>query len=431
MRTHYANQLSAQDDGKEVVVAGWVHELRNMGKIAFMLVRDHSGIVQITAKKGIVDDAIMSEMNLPKESVVLVKGKVKANKEAKNGFEIVPAGITNLNPLSSEIPFEVTGKVPAEIDVRLDHRHIDLRRLESKSIFNIQSSILRSFRETLQLEGFQEIVTPIIVEAATEGGTDLFEVKYFEKKAYLTQSPQLYKQLAVIGGMDRIFMITKAMRAEKHNTVYHLNESTQMDIEMGFADHTDAIRMLKKVAAGIINNVIKWNGNDLEQLSVKLQRADPDSIKEITYREAIDALAKENEQLKFGDDLNRKDEEELCRIYGDILMVKEYPTAARAFYSMPKEGDEEVCNSFDLLYKGLEISSGAQRIHIPSMLMDALKGRGINPDEFEFYINAFRNGAPPHAGWSIGLERMTMKLTNMPNIRECSMFPRDRTRVTP
>ncbi|MFP3278420.1 MAG: aspartate--tRNA(Asn) ligase [Candidatus Micrarchaeota archaeon] len=428
LRTHYINELDQKLDGKEVTLCGWVHEVRNIGKIIFMLLRDKTGIVQVTAKEGLVSKELMRSMDLPKESVVMVKGIVSKSAEAKKGFEIIPKEVINLNPLSGKIPFEVTGKVPAELDVRLEYRYIDLRRLETSAIFKIESTMLQAFRNTLLKEGFTEIRTPSIVAAATEGGTDLFPVTYFEKVAYLSQSPQLYKQLAVIGGFDKVFMIVPVFRAEKHNTTEHLNEITQMDIEMGFADHNDAIRMLKKVGLSIIKEVKKRNAEELETLGVSLDIPKPVEVK---YKDVVKKINENGLHIEFGEDLKREHEVLLAKLYGDFVILKEYPTKVRAFYTMPNEKDPEVSNSFDLIYKGLEVSSGAQRIHIPQLLEEAIRKRGMDPKNFEFYINAFRHGAPPHAGWSIGLERFAMKITNMPNIRECSLFPRDRTRVTP
>lgn len=415
-------------DGKEVVVSGWVHEVRNIGKIVFILLRDHTGICQIVGKEGMVDAGVIKSMSLPKESVIMVKGTVRASKESKTGFEIAPLEITNLNPLESAIPFEVTGKVPADIDVRLDNRHIDLRRLETTAIFNIQSAILNSFKSTMLKNGFTEIRTPALVEESTEGGADLFTVQYFEKMAYLAQSPQLYKQLAVIGGIDRAFMIVPAFRAEKHNTIYHLNEVTQMDAELGFADHHDAISLLKKTVKNILSDLSKKNTRDLETLKATLPKP---VIKEITYTKALSVLNKNGHPIEFGEDFNREHEAELCRLVGEILVVKEYPSSIRAFYSMPNGKDSRLSNSFDMLFKGAEISSGAQRIHIPEVLVQSIRDHGLDPSNFDFYINAFKQGAPPHAGWSIGLERITMMVTNSQNIRECSLFPRDRVRLKP
>ena len=428
LRSHYINELNAQMEGKEVSLCGWVHEVRNIGKIVFMLLRDNTGIVQVTAKEGVVNKEIMEKMDLPKESVVMVKGIVSKNSEAKKGFEIIPKEVIDLNPLSSKIPFEVTGKVPADLDVRLEYRYIDLRRRETTAIFKIESTILQTFRSILYKSGFTEIRTPSIVAAATEGGTELFPVTYFERIAYLSQSPQLYKQLAVIGGLDKVFMIVPVFRAEKHNTTEHLNEITQMDIEMGFANHEDVIKVLKKVGVGIIKEVKKKNAQELEELGVDLKVPKP---VEVTYTKALERLNQNGISIEFGEDLKREHEEMIAKLYGDFVVLKGYPTKVRAFYTMPNEKNPEISNSFDLIYKGLEISSGAQRIHIPQLLEEAIRKRGMDPKNFEFYINAFRQGAPPHAGWSIGLERFAMKITNKSNIRECSLFPRDRTRVTP
>jgi len=428
LRTHYISELSSALDGKEVTVCGWVHESRNVGKIIFLLVRDGTGIVQIVGKEGITNPGVMKGMDLQKESVVRVTGIVKANSEAKKGFEIYPSNVENLNPLKETMPFDVTGKVPVDLDVRLNYRYIDIRRGSVHPIFRIESTILNAFRSFFIKRGFDEIRTPSIVAEATEGGADLFSIDYFERKAYLAQSPQLYKQLAVIGGFDKVFMTVPVFRAEKFNTVYHINESTQMDIEIGFADHNDAIKLLKSTAKYMVNEVRKRNADDLSALGLELKAP---VVKEVTYSKAVEKLNENGVKMEYGSDFSREHEQELSRIYGELLVVKFYPTKVRAFYSMPNEKSPEISNSYDLIYRGLEVSSGAQRIHLPDLLVEAIKRRGLNPDNFKFYIDAFKRGAPPHAGWSIGLERFTMSLTHSENIRECSMFPRDRTRIAP
>lgn len=428
IRTHYVNEITADMSGEEVVLAGWVHEVRETAKITFLILRDSTGLIQIVGKLGDTDAKIIKAMSLPKESVILVKGIVKANREAKKGFEIIPKGITNLNPLSGKVPFEVTGKVPADIDVRLNNRTIDLRRLETAALFKIQSTILQAFSSYFSEKGFTQIRTPTLVAEATEGGSDVFEVKYFDRKAYLAQSPQLYKQLALIGGMDKVFMIMPVFRAEKSNTTAHLTEVTQMDIEVAFADADDVIKLLSGVVTSIIKEVITRNKDELQLLGSTLKVP---NVKIVTYKDAVEALSKRGEKIKLGNDFNRENEARLEEIYGEAVIVRDYPTAVRAFYSMPKEEDEEYSNSFDFIYKGLEISSGAQRVHVPELLEKALKKKGLDPKNFEFYINAFRVGAPPHAGWSIGLERLTMLITGVKNIREAALFPRDPKRLTP
>ncbi|MGC8648868.1 MAG: aspartate--tRNA(Asn) ligase [Candidatus Micrarchaeia archaeon] len=428
LRSYFIKELSKEMDGKKVTLAGWVHEVRETAKITFLLLRDSTGIVQIVGKEGVVLPEIIKQMSLPKESVVQITGTIKANSMAKIGFEIIPEQIINLNPLSSSIPFEVTGKVPAEIDVRLNYRYIDLRRLSTRSIFKIESTILSSFVKLFSKEGFTQIRTPGIIAEASEGGSELFEVKYFEKTAYLAQSPQLYKQLAIIGGLDKVFVIVPVFRAEKSNTVYHLTESTQMDIEMGFAKADDAIMYLKKAVLSVLKDIKRKNAEDLEALGVKLEIP---KIKTVTYSQVIDKLKNKGFNIEFGSDISREHEAGIQEVFGDAVVVKDFPTMSRAFYSKPKEDNPELCESYDFIYKGLEISSGAQRIHEPNALIEALKKRNLNPNNFEFYINAFRCGAPPHAGWSIGLERFAMRITNASNIRECSLFPRDRKRITP
>ncbi|MGC8652012.1 MAG: aspartate--tRNA(Asn) ligase [Candidatus Micrarchaeia archaeon] len=428
LRDHYIGELTQEMDGKSVTIAGWVHEVRETAKITFMLVRDRTGIVQVIGKEGAVSTELIEKMSMPKESVVLVKGRISRNAEARNGFEIIPDHIENLNPLSTSIPFEVTGKVPADLDVRLDYRYIDLRRLTTKAIFNIESTVLNTFASMYSKKGFTQIRTPSIIAEASEGGAELFPVKYFEKDAYMAQSPQLYKQLAVIGGLDKVYMIVPVFRAEKSNTTYHLTESTQMDIEMGFADDNDAVRELAYAVTGIVKAVRKNNQADLETLGVELEVP---KVKVVTYSKVIEKLKSNGYEIEFGSDISREYEAGIQKVYGDAVIVREFPTALRAFYSMPKEDNPKLSKSYDFIYKGLEISSGAQRIHKAEMLVEALKKRNLDPSRFEFYINAFRCGAPPHAGWSIGLERIAMRITGSNNIRECSMFPRDRKRITP
>jgi aspartyl-tRNA synthetase len=290
--------------------------------------------------------------------------------------------------------------------------------------------MLHSFRERLCQLGFTEINPPCIVSAATEGGTELFPVEYFERKAFLAQSPQLYKQLAVIGGMDRVFMTTPVFRAEKHNTTTHLNELLSLDIEMGFADHNDAMGVLEDVIKHITSDVLNSCSEELRLLGAELKV--PEKVGKHTYTDVVELLNKNGDKMPWGADFNREQESKAAELLGEeIFFITEWPTKSRAFYSMPKEGDPKMCNAFDLMYGGLEIASGAQRIHLPKLLVEQLTSRGLNPKEFEFYVNAFRMGAPPHAGWAIGAERLAMKLCNRDNIRECALFPRDRNRITP
>ena len=427
MRSHYINAAKKE---KEATVAGWVYDIRDLGKLKFVLIRDRSGILQVTAKKGVVSDAILEAMKCNREDVVICKGKLVPNKIAPDGIEMIPDHFEILNKIERKLPIDTTDAVPSELDTRLDHRYLDLRRKKISAIFTIKALVAKAFRESLMNQQFVEIHPSCITGAATEGGTDVFPIQYFENLAFLVQSPQLYKQMAVIGGFDRVFMTVPVFRAEKHNTTTHLNEVVQMDIEMGFADHTDAMEVLENVVTHILKTIQMEAKEELKTLGVELLV--PKKINRYTYTELIEKLNKAGFKMKQGEDFSKDAEKKLEEILGEELyIIYEWPTTIRAFYSMPSEKDEKKCNAFDLIYRGLEISSGAQRTHKIEILEDQLNKRGLDPYKFEFYLNAFRMGAPPHAGWSIGLERLTMKICKLDNIREAVLFPRDRTRLHP
>ncbi len=429
-RTHYIADAK-KHQGEKIKIAGWVHDFRDLGKLKFVLVRDITGIMQVTMKKGIVSEEVLAAVNVNREDVVVFEGEVKENKIAPDGVEIIPETFELLNKVERKLPVDPTGKVPSELDTRLDNRYIDLRKQDISLIFRTKSIAVRAFREKLEELRFIEIHPSEITGAATEGGADVFQLQYFENKAYLVQSPQLYKQLAVIGGFDRVTMAMPVFRAEKHNTTSHLNEITQMDIEMGFADHNDAMNILEEVMIHILNRVKNEVGEEIKKTFGKEVQV-PKKVQRYIYTELVEKLNKNGFEMKHGSDFTKEAEKKLDELLGDELyFIYDWPTKVRAFYSMPDEKNEEICHAFDLLYRGLEISSGAKRIHLPAVLEKQLKKRGLNPADFEFYINAFRMGAPPHAGWSIGLERLVMKICNQENIRECMLFPRDRTRLMP
>ncbi|MCX8163134.1 MAG: aspartate--tRNA(Asn) ligase [Candidatus Micrarchaeota archaeon] len=428
-RTDYIVDIGKKEN-KEVVIVGWINELRDIGKIRFVQIRDKTGIAQVVAKKETSPKEVFEKIDNPKETVVAIKGIVRKSTIAKSGYEIEPLEIEILNSLSAKVPFELTGKVPAELDTRLDYRYVDIRRHNVYAIFKIKSRIINAFRQFLLNKGFDEIQPPVLVAAATEGGAELFEVKYFEKEAYLAQSPQLYKQLAVIGGMDKVFITMPVFRAEKHNTLEHLNEIIQMDCEIGFCDEKEAIELLKETFKHIVKEVKNNCKKELDLLGTELKTVE--EIPSYSYSQLVEKLQEHDAKIEWGQDFDREHEKKLNQILKkEAYVITKWPTKIRAFYSMPEEENPEICKAYDLVYKGLEISSGAQRIHQPELLIGQLKKRGQNPENFKFYIDAFRVGAPPHAGWSIGLERITMKICDLKNIREAALFPRGRNRRTP
>lgn len=417
MRTYIKDVKSGK-----VEIAGWVHESRNLGKIRFMLVRDPTGIIQITALK---NNKVFKDLVQSKESVVMVRGKVKKSNKAPGGREIIPDKIELISKAEQPLPVDVSDFSKTGLPKRLDYRFLDLHRRKIQAIFKIQSEISNSFREYFYKKGFIEMQPPSIISTASEGGTDLFPVQYFEKKAYLAQSPQLYKQM-IACSMEKTFMITPVWRAEKHNTVRHINESRQMDIEIAFSNQMQVMKELEEVVKYIVKKVIEKNKPELDLLEVKLKVP---KVKYLSYDETIKLL-----KMKYGEDFSPEDEKKLGKKFKDtIVFVHSWPVKLKTFYIMPKRQDEnaKLSEGFDAIYNGLEISSGGQRIHIPDLLVKMLKKKGLNPNNFKHYIDSFRYGAPPHAGWSIGLERLTMTLLNLDNIRECTLFPRDKDRLVP
>ncbi len=426
-RNIISDVFSSKD--KTVEVAGWVHNSRELGKIRFLILRDFSGIIQVTAVKGKVEDDVFEIMNkLTRESVIFVKGKVVDSKQAPGGKEIVPEEILVLNPaedLPIDIPFNDSDNSKTELPKRLDYRFLDFHRKKTQAVFKIQNTIANSFREFFYNKDFIEMQPPCIISASSEGGTEMFSVQYFEKKAFLAQSPQLYKQM-IACSMEKTFMITPVWRAEKHNTTRHINEIRQMDIEVAFADQFAIMKSLEEVIGFIVKKVMEKNKGELDFLGMKLKV--PKGVY-LSYEDAIKKVGG-----KIGEDFSPEQERKLCSLFpGDIVFTHSWPASIKPFYIMPKDGkkDSKMSEGFDALYGGMEISSGGQRIHLPELLIERLKMKGLNPKNFSSYIDSFRFGAPPHAGWSIGLERLTQILCGLDNVKEATMFPRDRDRLTP
>jgi len=432
IRSHYSCEVTSELEGKNITLAGWVHEIRDLGNIKFLVLRDRYGIIQLTAKKGETPDSLLSLINeLNRESVIKVEGRVVASSQAPGGREVIPSQITLLNPALSPLPLDVTGKVSADLDTRLNNRFMDVRRPEVAAIFIIRSKIQEAFREYFLSNDFIEINTPTIIAAASEGGTNLFPLSYFEREAYLCQSPQLYKQMMMASGLDKVFITTPVFRAESHNTTRHLNEVFQMDIEKAFIrDEEDVLIHLEEVVHFIYKKVKEECKNELAILGreIKVPKL---PFTRITYDEVLDKLADKGMDIPWGEDLSTEAQKLICREIKEPFFIKHWPTHVRSFYSRPLDDDPKRCGAFDLMFDGIELASGAQRIHEEKELVRQLENRGLNPENFEFYLKAFRYGMPPHGGWSIGAERITQVITGMNNIRETVLYPRDRTRLTP
>ncbi|MDN7012554.1 aspartate--tRNA(Asn) ligase [Methanoculleus sp. FWC-SCC3] len=422
--------VTPETESAEII--GWVHEVRDLGGLAFFLIRDRTGIIQVTIPKKKVPAEILDvARNVSRESVVRVQGTVKAIEKAPGGREIVPEELELISTAESPLPLDVAEKVPAEMDTRLDSRFLDARKPRVRAIFCIRSAVTCAATAFLASRGCINIATPKIVAAATEGGTELFPIAYFEKEAFMNQSPQLYKQMMMAAGFEAVFELGPIFRAEEHNTVRHLNEATSLDVEVSFADHNDVMELLEDLIVHVYDYVAKNCADALEELGVELAvPAKP--FPRIPYAEAIEIANRTvEERLAFGDDLSPAAERALGDTVGQHYFVVDWPTDIRPYYAMPYPDRPEFCKAFDLMHPRMELSSGAQRIHDHDLLVERIGAKGLSPESFEFYLKPFRYGMPPHSGWGLGIERLVMTMLDLPNIREAVLFPRDRHRLTP
>ena len=414
---------------KEIKIEGWLYRVRGLKSITFLLIRDRSGLVQCVIENNNID---LSSLKL--ESVVSIVGIVKKSNNSLNPFEILVESFEIISE-AHELPIELNKK---ELDVNLDtilnNRAISIRHEKVNSIFKIQNIIVQSFREFLINKGFTEIFTPKIVAEGAEGGTEVFKVEYFEKTAYLAQSHQFYKQMMVGAGFERVFEVAHVYRAEQHNTSRHLNEYISMDLEIGFINDEFDIMNLEEDLIKFILKAIEVKGKEyLKILNVNIPKIDV-SIPKIELNEAIEILKKVYGKGDLEGDLDPEGEKLICKYakekYGcDFIFLTNYPKRKRPMYTMPFE--EQGTRSFDLLFKGVEITTGGQRINDYNMLIKSIENKGLNPKDYESYTDIFRYGMPKHGGLAIGLERITTQLLNLENVREASLIPRDRTRITP
>lgn len=418
--------ISDVKSGENVLLKGWVYEIRDLAKLKFFLLRDSSGIIQCIVKdKKLIDK--FSELTL--ESVVEIKGQVKkANIKAEFARKDAEVEVFDFEIISKAetLPIHINEKTTTtEFSTRLDYRFLDIRKPNVHAIFKIEATIMQAFREFMIEEGAMEAIFPSIISASSEGGTELYKLKYFEKDAYLSQSCQLYKQMLACS-IEKVFTLSTVWRAEKHNTLRHLNESRQLDFEMAFADEFAVMDILARCIQHIAKKILEKNKEELKILKVDLKIP---KTKSMTFEEVVD-LMKKNKIPVGKDDLTPESEKKLGEIYPDtIVFVHDWPLSGKPFYIMPK--NKNLSAGFDAIYQGTEIVSGGQRVHIPELLVERLKAKGLNPKNFTSYIDSFKYGAPPHAGWGIGLERLTMLMLGLENIREAVLFPRDRTRLTP
>ena len=424
------------EPGATVTVAGWAHEIRDLGGIAFLIVRDTSGKIQVKFEKDEMDDDLVETgTGVARESVVTVTGSVEEEPRAPTDVEIVPESVDVLAPADPELPLDPSGKVGAELSTRLDNRTLDLRREEAKAIFEIRAEVLRGVRDYFRSVGCTEINTPKIVATGTEGGTELFPITYFGREAFMNQSPQLFKQLMVGSGLERVFEVGPIFRAEEHNTPRHLNEATMIDFESAFIDHHEAMDVCEGTLRAAYEAVDENCGDQLETLGLADGFELPsEGFPRLTYEEAIErinATGELDEFLEWGDDLSTEAERALGEEVDGHYFVTDWPSEIKPFYIQDYDDDPELSKGFDLMHPRMELVSGGQREHRYAELVAGFEQQGLDPDQFEYYTKMFRYGMPPHAGWAYGVERLVMTMLDLPNIREAVLFPRDRQRLSP
>ena len=422
--------------GETVTVAGWVHEIRDLGGIAFLILRDKTGRIQIKFEKDEMDDELVETgLDAPRESVVSVTGAVEEEPRAPTDVEVTPESVEVLSEADTELPLDPTEKVEAELPTRLDNRTLDLRREAGQAIFQIRSEVFRATREQFRAADATEINTPKIVATGTEGGTELFPITYFGREAFMNQSPQLFKQLVAGSNVERVFEIGPIFRAEEHNTPRHLNEATSIDFEGAFCDQHDAMDVCESVIVAAYEAIAENCADELEALDLADDFSVPETpFPRLSYEETIErinATGALDEQLVWGDDLPTEGEKALGDDVGGHYFITDWPAEIKPFYIMDHDDDETLSTGFDLMHPRMELVSGGQREHRYEHLLEGFKAQGLDPEAFEYYTKMFKYGMPPHSGWAIGGERLIMTMLDLDNIREAVLFPRDRQRLSP
>ena len=426
-RSHYSNELTASMDGTEVTVMGWVLTIRGHGNISFATIRDKNGDISIVAKKGDCPDEIREKISsLKPHSSIAIVGKIKSSEKAPNGFEIIPIDLRVFSEVQKIPPFEPIAKTVKNIDTRLEVRPIDLRRKILQHIFNVRSQVLKSIRDYFNDQNFTEINTPKMIATATEGGAALFPIFYYNKEAFLAQSPQLYKEQLTMS-FEKVFEIAPIFRAEPSRTNRHLAEAISIDLEEAFVDYNDVMNRIEEIIKTSITTVNEYvkNNSDVEFITPSI----PETIPRYSYDELVDKIQKAGAKTEWGDDLYPSNLKKIG--LEGFYFIKDWPLAPKPFYVKDSKSNPKVSESFDLMFGDLELSSGSTRIEKRNELAERMKNKGMNTDAFEYHLGAFDYGVPPHAGCGIGLERLIMALTGTENIRDVTFYPRDVDRLTP
>jgi aspartyl-tRNA synthetase len=429
-RTHYSKDIKPEMDGREVTLSGWVQEVRDLGALRFIILQDREGTIQITILRKKASGEVVSKTDcLQKRYSIGVKGTVRKTDMTPRGVEVTPNEIGVFNTATAQLPIDITEKTPAKLEARLDARALDLCRGRNVAIFKIQHAAVQTIREFLFERGFLEVHTPRIIASATEGGAALFSVDYFERKAYLAQSPQLYKEQLVMS-LERVFEVGPFFRAEESHTRHHLSEFVSIDIEQAFAGAEQVMLLLEQLIQHVCKEVSQKCHRELAILDHDLVVPER-PFKSFSYDEILEGLKREGISIPWGEDIPTQALRTLGKIHPYFYFITGWPTQSRSFYVKPRDDRPEISEGFDLMWRWLELVSGGTRIASKELLVKRLQEKGLNVESFKSHLDAFDYGMPPHAGWAIGLERLTMLLTGIRNIREVTFYPRDRFRLTP
>ena len=424
-RTHLIEELNSSMEGKDVIFGGWIVDLRKLGKMAFLTVRDVTGMCQVIVK----GDSMSLLEGLNRQSVVRILGKIQASKAKDFDFEVSATEIQVLAKAEYPLPIDPIGRLESDIDNRLNSRALDMRNQKTASIFKLRSKVLASIRETLIKRKFIEINTPKIIGSASEGGADLFGLDYFGQKAYLAQSPQLYKEQMTIG-LERVFEISSFYRAEKSHTGRHLSEFTSVDIEAAMMDYTDVMDVLESIVVDVFKNTSENCKTEQQEIGYEI-KVPSSPFERVTYTQALEELSSMDIKIEFGEDLQDSHLRSLGEKHPGFFFLTDWPMKLKPFYIHEKDDDPTLSRSFDLQYGYLELSSGGRRLHDPEQLKSRLKEQDLDPTSFEEHLKTFGWGMPPHSGWGMGLDRLMTVLIGIDNVREVVLYPRDPDRLKP
>jgi len=431
----YTHEITSEDEGEKVSVAGWAHEIRDLGGISFVILRDREGEIQIIFKEDDNEELFEKAQEIGKEDVIHVTGKVSENDQAPGNREIHPESLEIVSNAESPLPMDISKDIDSDLATRLDARFMDLRQPEVHSIFSLRSHIINAMEEWFEQDGYINIQTPTIAKMGAEGGAELFPVIYYDQEAFLSQSPQLYKQMLMAAGFDKVYETGTAFRAEDFATSRHISEISMFDVELAFIeDHHDVMDVQEDSLKYTLEKVQERAADDLDILGIDLEIPE-DDFPRVKFEEARRILKEEYDHVPEDDnDLDTKGEKLLGKHFEEqghpAFFVVGYPDE-KFYYMQDVEGDDIASRKFDLIYKGLELSSGGQRQHDFDTLMEYVNEEGADPEDFSFYLESFKFGMPPHGGYGLGIDRLVKQIAELENVKEGILFPRTPDRLTP